>query len=262
MNVDKSADRIRQMFGEISPRYDFMNHFLSLGVDYSWRRKTVRSVPADVDGPILDVCTGTGDLAIAFWKKFNGRAEVIGSDFTPEMLEIARQKRDRKKIPSEISGRRRPLTFVEADTQELPFDDNRFDAVSVAFGLRNVADTRRGVREMFRVCKPGGRVLILEFGMPGNRLFGAVYRWYFKHVLPRLGQLIARNRQSAYNYLPESVSEFPHGTELVELLEECGLESVTWKPLTMGVAGLYVGRKPELRVNPERAQQSALGVSG
>jgi demethylmenaquinone methyltransferase/2-methoxy-6-polyprenyl-1,4-benzoquinol methylase len=264
MTVDKSEQRVRQMFGEISGRYDFLNHFLSLGVDYSWRRAAVRAVPDDVDGPLLDVCTGTGDLAIAFWKKYRGRVQVVGSDFTHEMLAIANRKRDAKRIPSgdgaplpdsesratvSPDGRGRPscetLTFVEADTQQLPFRDGQFSAVSVAFGLRNVADTRRGIDEMIRVCKPGGQVLILEFGMPRNRLFGAVYRWYFKHVLPRIGQLLARNRQSAYNYLPASVSEFPHGDELVTILAEQGLHEVTWKPLTFGVAGLYVGRKGE-----------------
>jgi demethylmenaquinone methyltransferase/2-methoxy-6-polyprenyl-1,4-benzoquinol methylase len=244
MTVDKSEQRVRQMFGEISGRYDFLNHFLSLGVDYSWRRAAVRAVPDDVDGPLLDVCTGTGDLAIAFWKKHRGRVQVVGSDFTHEMLAIANRKRDARQIPA-ANAQQKSLTFVEADTQQLPFHDDQFSAVSVAFGLRNVADTRRGIDEMIRVCKPGGQVLILEFGMPRNRLFGAVYRWYFKHVLPRIGQLLARNRQSAYNYLPASVSEFPHGDELVTILAEQGLHEVTWKPLTFGVAGLYVGRKGE-----------------
>jgi demethylmenaquinone methyltransferase / 2-methoxy-6-polyprenyl-1,4-benzoquinol methylase len=263
VNVDKSEDRIRRMFGEISGRYDFLNHVLSLGVDYSWRRRAVRAVPADIRGPILDVCTGTGDLAIAFWKKFRGRVEVVGSDFTPEMLEIANLKRDKRDIPDTQEGdQRQPLTFVEADTQDLPFENDRFEAVSVAFGLRNVTEIRRGIREMIRVCRPGGHVLILEFGMPRSRLFGAFYRWYFKRVLPRLGQLLARNRQSAYHYLPESVSEFPHGPALVELLAECGLEEVIWKPLTMGIAGLYVGRKPaELPpAEPSRGEEAKATV--
>lgn len=243
MNVDKSGHRIRKMFGEISGRYDFMNHLLSFGVDYSWRRKTVRQVPVTTSGPILDVCTGTGDLAISFWKKFKGEVPVVGSDFTHEMLKIANSKRDQKQIPK-YSRQNAGLSFLEADTQDLPFADSSFAAVSVAFGLRNVTDTVKGIREMMRVCRPGGQVLILEFGMPKNRLMGGLYRWYFKHVLPRLGQLFARNRQSAYHYLPESVSEFPHGPNLVDLLEECGLQQVSWTPLTFGVAGLYVGLKP------------------
>ena len=242
MNVDKSEQRIRQMFGEISGRYDFLNHFLSMGVDYSWRRATIKAVPADVEGPLLDVCTGTGDLAIAFWRKYRGRVQVVGSDFTHEMLNIANEKRNARQIPA-TNGDPKSLTFVEADTQYLPFDDNQFSAVSVAFGLRNVTDTRRGIDEMIRVCKPGGQVLILEFGMPTNRLFGAFYRWYFKHILPRIGQLLASNKQSAYNYLPASVSEFPHGQELVQILEDQGLQNVRWTPLTFGVAGLYVGEK-------------------
>ncbi|MBD3674551.1 MAG: bifunctional demethylmenaquinone methyltransferase/2-methoxy-6-polyprenyl-1,4-benzoquinol methylase UbiE [Planctomycetaceae bacterium] len=242
MNVDKSEQRIRQMFGEISGRYDFLNHFLSMGVDYSWRRATIKSVPTGIEGPILDVCTGTGDLAIAFWKKYRGRVQVVGSDFTHQMLTIANEKRNARRIP-EMNGDQQSLTFVEADTQHLPFADDQFSAVSVAFGLRNVTDTRRGIDEMIRVCKPGGQVLILEFGMPTNRLFGALYRWYFKHILPRIGQLLARNKQSAYNYLPASVSEFPHGGALVEMLQEQGLQNVLWKPLTFGVAGLYVGEK-------------------
>jgi demethylmenaquinone methyltransferase/2-methoxy-6-polyprenyl-1,4-benzoquinol methylase len=242
MNVDKSEQRIRQMFGEISGRYDFLNHFLSMGVDYSWRKATIKAVPKDVAGPILDVCTGTGDLAIAFWKKFKGRVQVVGSDFTHQMLTIANEKRDARKIPT-ANDTQQSLTFVEADTQYLPFHNDQFSAVSVAFGLRNVTDTRRGIDEMIRVCKPGGQVLILEFGMPSNRLFGAFYRWYFKHVLPRVGQLLARNKQSAYNYLPASVSEFPHGDELVKILEEQGLSNIHFKPLTFGVAGLYIGQK-------------------
>ncbi len=136
------------------------------------------------------------------------------------------------------------MRFLEADTQQLPFDDDCFQIVSVAFGLRNVTDTERGLREMTRVCRPGGQVVVLEFSLPGNRVLRAIYRWYFRHVLPRIGQLLARNRQSAYNYLPESVSEFPYGDALADKMRTCGMEDVTWTPLTFGVATLYRGRKP------------------
>lgn len=239
MTVDKSEKRIQQMFGEISPRYDFLNHFLSGGTDYYWRWRAVRAVPPR-EGPILDVCTGTGDLAIAYWKKAKGRIPVIGSDFTHEMLQIARAKSPKDR-PTEIA----PLTFVEADTQKLPFGDDEFQIVSVAFGLRNVTQTARGLAEMVRVCKPGGQVLILEFSMPQNRVIGGLYRWYFRNILPKIGQLLARNRQSAYNYLPQSVSEFPHGKALGDLMEGAGLERVAWKPLTFGIATMYWGTKPE-----------------
>lgn len=241
--VDKSGERVRQMFGEISGRYDFLNHLLSGGTDYYWRWRTVRRVAPEGTAPILDVCTGTGDLALAYWKKTGRKIEVVGTDFTPEMLRIAEQKRDRQVASSQASPAA-PLTFVEADTQVLPFEDNHFQIVSVAFGLRNVADTVRGLTEMQRVCLPGGRVAVLEFSLPGNYVLRWLYLKYFRYVLPRIGQLLARNRQAAYNYLPASVSEFPYGEQLAEIMRSTGLEQVTWTPLTFGIATLYVGRKP------------------
>jgi demethylmenaquinone methyltransferase/2-methoxy-6-polyprenyl-1,4-benzoquinol methylase len=237
------------MFGEISGRYDFLNHLLSGGIDCYWRWYAVRRCPPQDATPILDVCTGTGDLALAYWKRGSGQIEVIGADFTPEMLRIAERKRDRRHRAAAHN-----LTFVEADTQHLPFDDNRFQIVSVAFGLRNVTDTRRGLHEMVRVCQPGGRVCILEFSLPTNPILRRLYLFYFRNVLPRIGQWLARNRQAAYNYLPASVAEFPHGPALESLLEECGLTEVTWTPLTFGIAALYIGRKPAGM--PHRAELS------
>lgn len=239
MSVDKSGTRIRRMFGEISGRYDFLNHFLSGGTDIYWRWQTVRRVAPDGNAPILDVCTGTGDLAIAYWKKARGHTRVVGTDFTHEMLVIARQK-----IAKLGSNANSQMAFLEADTQHLPFEDNQFQIVSVAFGLRNVADTLAGLKEMTRVCRSGGRVAVLEFSMPTNRLFCAVYRWYFRNVLPRIGQLLARNSEAAYNYLPQSVSAFPQGAELAGIMQQAGLSECTWVPLTFGIATLYIGRKP------------------
>jgi demethylmenaquinone methyltransferase / 2-methoxy-6-polyprenyl-1,4-benzoquinol methylase len=249
VTVDKSGERVRQMFGEISGRYDLMNHVLSGGTDIYWRWRTVRQCPPKGTAPILDVCTGTGDLALAYWKHARGSVEVVGTDFTPEMLRLADQKRDRwLKSQQSAAGWQQsaPLTFLEADTQQLPFPDNHFQLVTVAFGLRNVCDTERGVREMVRVCQPGGRVAVLEFSMPNNVVLGPAYRWYFRNVLPRIGQMFARNRQSAYNYLPASVAEFPYGQELVDRFTSWGLTSVTQTPYTFGVATLYVGTKPVL----------------
>jgi demethylmenaquinone methyltransferase/2-methoxy-6-polyprenyl-1,4-benzoquinol methylase len=243
--VDKSEARVRQMFGEISGRYDLMNHLLSGGVDYYWRSRTIRAVKPIGTAPILDVCTGTGDLALAYWKAGQGKIPVMATDFTPEMLRLAEGKRDRQ-WGKQIAAGAAPLTFLEADTQHLPFEDNRFQIVSVAFGLRNVTNTELGLREMARVCQPGGRVAVLEFSMPTNPAFHIVYRNYFKYVLPRIGQLLARNKQSAYDYLPASVSEFPYGQALASKFEECGLINVTWTPLTFGIATLYVGQKPAL----------------
>lgn len=236
--VDKSGDRVREMFGQISGRYDFLNHLLSGGVDYYWRWRAVRACPPVGETPILDVCTGTGDLAIAYWKKGNCRTPVFGTDFTPQMLDIAREKFDKLRRTAAAE-----IIFQEADTQALPFENDRFQIVSVAFGLRNVADTRRGLAEMIRVCHPGGRIVILEFSLPGNQLLRSLYLWYFRNVLPKIGQLLARNRQSAYDYLPASVSEFPYGQALADILQDCGLTNVTWTPLTFGIATLYIGEK-------------------
>ncbi|WP_437194426.1 bifunctional demethylmenaquinone methyltransferase/2-methoxy-6-polyprenyl-1,4-benzoquinol methylase UbiE [Planctomicrobium sp. SH527] len=236
--VDKSGDRVKQMFGEISTQYDRMNHVLSGGVDYYWRAYTVRKVPAIGNDPILDVCTGTGDLAIAYWNSTKQKTRVVGTDFTPEMLVIARQKAEKAR---KNGGTK--LEFIESDTQSLPFQDSEFQLVTVAFGLRNVSDTHAGLREMIRVCKPGGRVAVLEFSQPTMPVLAGLYRWYFKNILPRIGQLFAKNRQDAYNYLPQSVSEFPYGKELADIMTQCGLKKVTFTPLTFGIATLYVGQK-------------------
>lgn len=238
--VDKSGARIRQMFGEISGRYDLMNHVLSGGVDYYWRYRTVRIVSPKGSDPILDVCTGTGDLALSYWRRGGRKIPVVGSDFTHSMLTIAREKFGKQSAKSDAAE----VEFLEADTQQLPFADDQFQIVSVAFGLRNVADTRAGLKEMLRVCRPGGQVAVLEFSTPTNSLIRGFYLWYFKNILPLIGQLFAKNRQSAYNYLPESVSQFPQGGALAEIMKGCGLERVTWHPLTFGIATLYRGNKP------------------
>ena len=248
MNVDKSGQRVRRMFAAISPRYDFLNHLLSCGCDFYWRRYTVRTVPPNGDDPILDVCTGTGDLAFAYWRAGGRHIRVVATDFTHEMLQRANRKLSNQ--PTEEDSLHRGAAsalpqFLEADTQHLPFPDGRFQIVSVAFGLRNVADTGSGLREMVRVCRPGGRIAILEFSMPHNRLLRALYSWYFGSVLPWIGQRLARNQEAAYNYLPASVQEFPQGSDLAELMRQSGLAQVTWKPLTFGVAMLYCGVKAD-----------------
>src|SRR5262245_16035408 len=163
-SVDKSEQRIRRMFGEITPRYDFLNHFLSGGTDWYWRWRTVRAAAPRGEAPVLDVCTGTGDLALAYWKKGSGKVPVVGADFTREMLVIADQKAAKPQQAGRADGV--PFVFVQADTQQLPFAEDTFQIVSVAFGLRNVTQTKRGLIEMIRVCRPGGRVVILEFSLP------------------------------------------------------------------------------------------------
>jgi demethylmenaquinone methyltransferase / 2-methoxy-6-polyprenyl-1,4-benzoquinol methylase len=236
MPVDKSDQRIQQMFGEIAPRYDLLNHVLSLNVDRYWRWRTTRIVAPTGDLPILDVCTGTGDLALAYYRRTRGKVPVYGTDFCPEMLAVGQRKKERAGIDGLV-------TFLQADTQQLPFEDCRFQIVSVAFGLRNVSDTDAGLREMVRVCCPGGRVAVLEFSMPGWQPLRGLYGLYFRYVLPRLGQLFARNSHQAYDYLPASVGEFPSGEQMAERMRSAGLDRVSIFPLTFGIATLYVGTK-------------------
>jgi demethylmenaquinone methyltransferase/2-methoxy-6-polyprenyl-1,4-benzoquinol methylase len=234
--IDKSGERVQRMFGEIAPHYDRMNHLLSLNIDRYWRWWTVRKLKPQPGEPILDVCTGTGDLAIAFQRATSGKSEIIGADFCPQMLEIGRRKQQRAGIGPE-------LTFIEADAQHLPFEDNRFSIVSVAFGLRNVADTNCGLAEMTRVCRPGGQVAVLEFSTPRLQPLRGFYLFYFRYILPRIGQFFARNKSSAYEYLPASVGQFPDGEALAERMRAVGLKNVKYWPLTLGVATLYVGKK-------------------
>ncbi|MCO6045656.1 bifunctional demethylmenaquinone methyltransferase/2-methoxy-6-polyprenyl-1,4-benzoquinol methylase UbiE [Aeoliella sp. ICT_H6.2] len=237
--VDKSSTRVQRMFGEIAPRYDFLNHLLSMNVDRYWRWRTVRKLKPQADaGPILDVCTGTGDLAIAFDKGARGRVPIVAADFCHEMLELGEEKSQRR-------GSSERITFVEGDTEHLPVGDNEFQIVSVAFGLRNVSDTDRGLGEMTRVAKPGGKVAVLEFTTPRHQPMKALYGWYFRNVLPRIGQFVMRNNSAAYEYLPESVGEFLQYEQLTKRMEAAGLVNVRFYPMTFGIATLYVGEKPQ-----------------
>ncbi len=235
--VDRSGQRVKKMFGQIAPRYDFLNHFLSGGIDYLWRMAVVRKVRPNQDSElkILDICTGTGDLAIAFWKRW--KVPVVGGDFTPEMLEIGREKLKRSGITEE------QVRLVEADASDMPFREGEFQIVSVAFGLRNIEDTERGLSEMVRVCASEGQVAVLEFSLPTFFLFRWVYLFYFRYILPKIGQFTAKNQWDAYNYLPQSVQEFPQGETLAEMMRRAGLSDVRYFPMTFGIATLYVGKK-------------------
>ena len=237
--LDKREPRIRRMFGEIAPWYDFLNHALSLNIDRTWRTKTARLVPPDPadPAPILDLCTGTGDLALTYDRVAGGRVPVVATDFCHAML-----VRGAEKVAA--AGAAGRVRFVEADAQVLPFAADTFQLVTVAFGLRNVTDTDRGLAEMVRVTKPGGRVAVLEFSRPRNRAFGRLYAFYFRRVLPRIGQVLTRTRENAYAYLPESVLRFPDYDTLAAKLREHGLTDVWYRPFTFGVATLYVGVKP------------------
>lgn len=224
------------MFGKIAGRYDFLNHLLSLGIDHYWRWRTVQIVAPQGPLPILDVCTGTGDLALAYDRAAGKNTPIVAGDFCFEMLEIGRKK-------SVKAGADSRIEFIEADAQALPVPSNAFQIVCVAFGLRNVADTDRGLAEMTRACAPGGRVAVLEFSTPTWQPFKGFYGWYFRNVLPRIGRLVARDAGDAYEYLPTSVGEFPQGEALAERMRAAGLSAIKWYPLTLGVATLYVGEK-------------------
>ncbi|HEX7679517.1 MAG TPA: bifunctional demethylmenaquinone methyltransferase/2-methoxy-6-polyprenyl-1,4-benzoquinol methylase UbiE [Thermoanaerobaculia bacterium] len=219
--------RIQSMFGSIAGRYDRANTVMSAGVHHLWRRRAVRWSGAKDGDAVLDCATGTGDLAIAF-KKAVGRGRVVGTDFTPEMIERARQK----------SGE---ITFDVADVTALPFDDAVFDVASISFGIRNVGDPVKAIAEMARVVRPGGRVMVLEFGQPSNRLASALYDSYRRHFLPRLGGAVTGQR-GAYEYLESSAARFPCGEEFVAMMRGAArFTSIDVRPLTFGVAYLYRG---------------------
>jgi demethylmenaquinone methyltransferase/2-methoxy-6-polyprenyl-1,4-benzoquinol methylase len=236
-NIDKSGKTMRRMFSAIARRYDLLNHLLSLNIDRSWRRFTTRVAAPEPGVPILDCCTGTADLALAFDRAAQGRSPIVATDFCREMLQIGREKVLR-------AGAEDRVTLVEGDTQRLPLPCDTFGIVSVAFGLRNVSDTVRGIDELIRVARPGGKVAILEFSRPRGRLFGTLYLVFFRYLLPRIGQALAPNDQGAYEYLPRSVLHFPDGQTMLDLLAERGLTDVRQFPLTRGIATLYVGTKP------------------
>jgi demethylmenaquinone methyltransferase/2-methoxy-6-polyprenyl-1,4-benzoquinol methylase len=235
--LDKRGTRIRRMFGTIAPSYDLLNHLFSANIDHYWRWRTTRLVPPAGAAPVLDLCTGTGDLALAYDRAAGGRVPIVGADFCHEMIALAEQKTRRRRA----AGR---IRYLEADAQRLPFPDGAFQITTVAFGLRNVADTDRGLAEMVRVTRPGGKVAILEFSRPRGRLFGRLYRLYLHYVMPFVGQAVSRNKDNAYPYLAASVLEFPDGEALAERLRRHGLHQVRYHPLTFGIATLYVGTKP------------------
>jgi demethylmenaquinone methyltransferase/2-methoxy-6-polyprenyl-1,4-benzoquinol methylase len=221
-------NRIRSMFASISTRYDRANTVLSAGVHHLWRKKAVRVSGAKPGDRVLDCATGTGDLAIAFKKAVGPGGRVLGTDFVPEMLELAKTKA-------------RDVDFEVADVTRLPYEDASFDVASISFGIRNVNEPRKGIAEMARCVRKGGRVLVLEFGQPRSRAFGALYDFYRRRVLPKIGGIVT-GEQDAYEYLERSAGRFPCGDEFVQLMRESAeFASIESVPLTFGIAYLYCG---------------------
>ena len=216
------------MFGSIAPRYDLANHLLSCGIDFYWRKRVAEIVASWRPNKIVDLATGTGDLALALQRKMP-QAEIIGADFSEEMLAIAKRK-----------GVRQTML---ADAMRLPFDDTSVDCVTVAFGLRNMEDYGGALREMARVLKPHGHLLVLEFSLPRMSILRAVYRFYLHRCLPLLGSFLTK-KKSAYDYLGDSIEQFPNGEAMLRLMESSGLNRASAEPLTGGIVTIYTAEKP------------------
>lgn len=226
-------EKVVGMFNSIAPTYDFLNHFLSLNIDKVWRRKLVKLVAPYNPEQILDVASGTGDLAIALNRlKPKG---IVGVDISEGMLDVGRKKIAKKGLSSAIS-------LLYGDSENLPFQTNTFDAVTVSFGVRNFAHLDIGLSDMCRVLKPGGVVAVLEFSMPRRFPVVQLYKFYFLRVLPFFGKLFSGSRD-AYTYLPESVLQFPSGEKFLQLMTQAGFSNVKEKRLSFGIASIYTGEK-------------------
>lgn len=231
-NISKK-EQVAQMFNSISGRYDFLNHLLSLGIDKIWRKKAIKILAAASPKTMLDVATGTGDFAI---QALSLRPEKItGVDISEGMLEVGRKKIAHRGVSDRIELRL-------GDSENLPFPDNNFDAVTVGFGVRNFENLRKGLSEINRVMKPGATLVVLEFSRPSGFPFKQVYNFYFKFVLPKIGRLVSRDK-SAYTYLPESVEAFPDGDRFTAILQEVGFKQTACKPLTFGISTIYTAQK-------------------
>ncbi len=231
---DKSKkEQVARMFNNIAGNYDFLNHFLSLNIDKIWRKKVIRIITAQQPNRILDVATGTGDLAIAALRANPER--VDGIDISDGMLEVGKQKLMQQGLDNKI-------VLQNGDAEAIPFDDATFDAVTVAFGVRNFEDLDAGLKEMNRVLIPGGICVVLEFTMPRNFPFKQLYGFYFKNMLPFIGRLVSKD-SSAYTYLPESVKAFPQNEQFLMRLEQAGFSDTSFKTLSMGIAAIYIAYK-------------------
>ena len=230
----QAAEQVREMFSSIAPRYDLLNHVLSMNIDRLWWNRTARIFRDVLNHPqsrVLDLCCGTGDMTFALYRRAGlPKPYMVGADFSAAMLERARQK-----------GAGKPIEWIEADALHMPFENESFDLVTSAFGFRNLANYDAGLREIYRVLRPGGRIGILDFSEPKG-VFGHLYRFYFKNVLPKIGTMIS-GVKGPYAYLPASVERFPEPAEMLDRMRLSGYQNVAWTPYTLGIAGLWQGQK-------------------
>lgn len=231
-NLSKK-DQVAKMFNSISHRYDFLNHFLSLGIDKLWRKKSIKMLKGSNPKVILDVATGTGDFALEALSL--NPDSVIGIDISEGMLNVGRKKIEKLKLTHKVE-------LQLADSENIPFEENKFDAITVGFGVRNFENLEKGIREIFRVLKPGGTLVVLEFSKPSRFPVKQLYNFYFKFVLPKIGNTVSSDK-AAYTYLPESVAAFPDGRDFEAILRTIGFKKTTCKQLTFGISSIYTGQK-------------------
>ncbi|MGB0929885.1 MAG: bifunctional demethylmenaquinone methyltransferase/2-methoxy-6-polyprenyl-1,4-benzoquinol methylase UbiE [Chitinophagales bacterium] len=225
--------QVAKMFDNIAPRYDFLNHLLSLNIDHYWRWRMINRLKSLQPKKILDVATGTGDVAIAVMRL--KPTEIVGVDISAQMLEVGKKKMKKKKFDKVV-------TMQLGDAENLDFADNSFDAITVAFGVRNFEHLQKGIKELNRVLKPGGKLVVLEFSKPKTFPIKQFYNFYFKYILPLVGRIFSSD-DSAYTYLPASVQAFPEGGEFINILSQSGFQSTKWIPLTFGISSIYEGTK-------------------
>ncbi len=232
--LSDKGEKIQQMFGAIAPKYDFLNRLLSLGIDRRWRTTAVRLLKFQEGSRILDVATGTGDVALEIALRTPKSVKITGADFCREMVELGAVK----VAASPYADR---IDLKVAPCEDLPFASDTFDSITIAFGIRNVVDRRLGLAEMWRVLRPGGRMIILEFSTPRSLLFREIYYFYFRRLLPVVGGMFSR--YNAYKYLPDSVLEFPSPEEFSQMMAGVGFRNIHLHELTFGIATIYVGEK-------------------
>ncbi|MFT4203020.1 MAG: bifunctional demethylmenaquinone methyltransferase/2-methoxy-6-polyprenyl-1,4-benzoquinol methylase UbiE [Chitinophagaceae bacterium] len=232
-NLSKSQ-QVASMFDNIAAKYDFLNHFLSIGIDVSWRRHALDELKSLHPKKMLDVATGTGDVAIMAAKRLKPQT-IVGLDLSEGMLNVGKEKIAKAKLDHIIE-------MVQGDSENLPFEDNTFDAVTVSFGVRNFQNLEKGLKEMYRVLRPGGKCVIVEFSRPKQSFFKGIYKLYMNVVTPNIGKMVSRNYE-AYEYLNESAKHFPDRSDFAHIMDSCGYTDTQFIPQTMGICCIYTGEK-------------------